>query len=99
MNPIVDNQSAGWRDYLITELADYKKDTTRKGRMVRTERFKYNIFGTGEEQLFNLINDSGEMHNLAGNKDFYAIRNKSRQYLQQWAEKTEDHFANQVLKE
>ncbi|MDB4584929.1 sulfatase-like hydrolase/transferase [Draconibacterium sp.] len=98
IKPIIDSPKAGWRDYLVTELADFKNDTTRKGRMVRTANFKYNIFSTGEEQLFDIENDPGEMHNLAGKNNFETIRIKSQQNLKQWAEKTDDRFATQVLK-
>lgn len=98
LRSIADDQAATWRDYLVVELADYKKDTTRKGRMVCTDNYKYNIFSTGEEQLFDLENDPGEMNNLADEPDLKMISDKCRQNLKQWAIKTDDYFALQILK-
>lgn len=97
MKPIIEDQQAGWRDYLVTELADFKPDSTRKGRMLRTQDFKYNIYSSREEQLFDLKNDPGEMKNLAGNDDFKTIREKCRKNLKQWAKKTKDHFTVQII--
>ena len=37
-----------WRDFIVAELADHLKDRTRKGRMIRTGRYKYTIYSTGE---------------------------------------------------
>ena len=30
-----------WRDFIVAELADHLGDRTRKGRMIRTGRYKY----------------------------------------------------------
>lgn len=94
---LIDGQSANWRDCLIVELADFKKDTSRKGRMLRMDQYKYNIYSTGEEQLFNLQNDPGEMQNLVGEHEFFQIRGKCRENLWEWAEKTKDSFALEAL--
>ncbi len=94
---LIDSESANWRDYLVVELADFKQDTSRKGRMLRMGQYKYNIYSTGEEQLFNLLNDPGEMQNLMGEREFEPIRKKCRENLQEWAEKTKDSFALEVL--
>lgn len=95
---IISNQTVSWRDYLVVELADSKKDTTRKGRMVRLDQYKYNIYSTGEEQLFYTENDSGEMINLAGKPEFEEIRIRCRQKLKLWGDKTNDNFALSILK-
>jgi len=97
MKPIIEDQQAGWRDYLVTELADFKPDSTRKGRMLRTSDFKYNIYSTGEEQLFDLKNDPEEMFNLSDNNDFKTILDRSKKSLKRWAEKTEDSFIKQII--
>jgi len=95
---IINDQSASWRNYLVVELADFKKDTTRKGRMVRLGQYKYNIYSTGEEQLFDIENDPGEMINLAGEPDLNEVLIQCKQYLKQWAVKTDDNFALSILK-
>ncbi len=94
---IVNDQSKTWRDYLVVELADFKKDTTRKGRMVRLNQYKYNIYSTLEEQLFDLKNDPGETQNLINEPSIEETRTRCRQFLQQWAEKTDDSFALKIL--
>lgn len=94
---IVEKKPVEWRDYLVVELADYKKDSTRKGRMVRSGDFKYNIFSSGEEQLFNIGTDPGETENIARNKESEKIRFQCRENLKHWAEKTDDSFALQIL--
>ncbi len=98
LKTIIEDQQASWRDYLVVELADYKKDPTRKGRLLRLGNYKYNIFSTGEEQLFDLENDPGEMINLAGESVIKDVRAKCRQNLKQWAVKTNDDFALQIIK-
>lgn len=98
LKTIIDDQSVTWRDYLVVELADYKNDPTRKGRLVRTDKYKYNIYSTGEEQLFDLENDPGEMINLAKESGLNEIRIRCRQNLKQWAINTKDDFATSILK-
>ncbi len=98
LKPIIENSKTEWRDYVVVELADFKKDASRKGRMVRTKDFKYNIYSTGEEQLFHLIEDPGETQNLADEPTLSIIKSQCRQYLSQWAEATKDSFAINILK-
>lgn len=86
IRPLLENSKEKWRDYLITELADYKPDTTRTGRMVRTSGFKYIQFSTGRnnEQLFDMNNDKGEMRNLAYDPRYKNQVEKHRQLLSIW---------------
>ena len=99
LRSIMDDPSAVGRDYLVVELADYKPDSTRKGRMLRLNQYKYNIYSTGEEQLFNLQSDPGEMQNLIRNREYEEIRQACRDSLQIWAQSTKDEFALAVLTE
>jgi len=94
---IIDDPLFGWREYLVVELADYKPDPTRKGRMLRINDFKYNIYSTGEEQLFNLQDDPGETQNLIRKIGFEDIRLGCRDSLRSWAKTTKDTFALSVL--
>ena len=98
LRAIVENPAADWREYLVVELADYKPDSSRKGRMLRSSQYKYNVYssGTDNEQLFNLQNDPGEMNNLAGDPAHQNIKSEHLQQLQQWMEDTGDTF--EVLK-
>jgi hypothetical protein len=99
LKTIIEDPLADWRDYLVVELADYKPDPLRKGRLIRMDQYKYNIYSTGEEQLFNLNSDPGEMHNLIGQSGFEYIRTACKDSLWRWAESTNDHFSLTLLKE
>ncbi len=92
LKKIIDNPNASWRDYVVTELADDNRDKSRKGRMVRTAHYKYNIYSHGErnEQLFDLTYDPGETKNLALNESMQNIVNKHRNILREWMQKTND---------
>lgn len=91
---IIENSAADWRKYLIVELADYKPDQMRKGRMVRTTDFKYNVFSKGEnnEQFFNLKEDPGEINNLVNDSAYKAEIEKHRIFLMEWIELTKDTY-------
>ena len=82
------------RGFVVTELVDNQKDRTRKGRMIRTERYKYAIYSSGErnEQLFDLVEDSGETVNLAYSKEYRMVVEKHRRLLRKWMEARSDPF-------
>ena len=86
MRPALENKNHKLRDNLIVELCDYKPDTTRIGRMVRTSGFKYNYYSTGRnnEQLFDMIADKGEMNNLAYDPEFKDQLEEHRNLLKDW---------------
>lgn len=86
-----------WRDALVVELADFKRDKSRKGRMLRTGDFKYNLFSTYEEQLFNLAEDPGELKDLSRLEAYKEMKLKLRKMLQQWAVDTNDDFTLGLL--
>jgi arylsulfatase A-like enzyme len=53
-----------WRDQVVVE--------SQAGRMLRTARFKYVVYASGNhrEQLFDLVSDPGEMVNLAERPEY-----------------------------
>lgn len=75
---------ATWRDHLVVE--------SLHGRMLRTDRYKYCIYFSGDnrEQLFNLKDDPGERANLAGGSTAEAVLIQHRQYLKDWMISTGD---------
>jgi arylsulfatase A-like enzyme len=97
LKSIIENPIHKWREFLVTELADFKPDSTRKGRMVRFGSMKYIIYSTNEEQLFNLEKDPGEMTNLSKIEACTPEIETGRKYLKQWAAKTNDGFVNQLI--
>ena len=98
IRPIIEQPRSEWRDAVVTELADDNKDTSRKGRMVRTTQYKYNIYSHGKnnEQLFDLTNDPGETNNLAYMPDMQSTVDQHRHLLKQWMQKTNDTFEQKV---
>ncbi len=69
------------------------------GRMVRTDRYKYCLYSLGRrrESLVDLMNDPGEMTNLAGNPAFHAILLEHRDSLRQFADEQKDEMALRML--
>ena len=94
---IIDRPSAEWREFVVTELADDKLDPSRKGRMVRTAQYKYNVYSSGarNEQLFDLKHDPGETQNLAYEPSMHGIVEAHRNVLRAWMRKTHDTYMPQ----
>ena len=69
-------------------------DETKKGRMLRTARYKYIAFSHGQrpEMLFDMEVDPGETNNLAVQPDYAKTLSEHRQVLKQEVEKTADPF-------
>jgi arylsulfatase A-like enzyme len=64
------------------------------GRMVRTQRYKYWILDEGNrrETLYDLMNDPGEMRNVADDPEFKSPVEESRRLLEEWAVENNDPF-------
>ena len=69
---------AAWRRGLITEC--------RLSRMVRSPQYKYVVYGEGEhrEQLFDMDDDPGELHNLAADPSYSQVLSAHRKFLVHW---------------
>jgi arylsulfatase A-like enzyme len=92
IRPIAEGrQGTNWRDHLVVE--------SQNGRMVRSERFKYNLYDSGEhrEQLIDLEADPGEMRNLAEDPKHAAVLERHRALLRAWVERTGDPIASKYL--
>ncbi|MCC6294136.1 MAG: sulfatase-like hydrolase/transferase [Bryobacterales bacterium] len=89
----LDLRTEASRPYVVSELR--YRDEQRDGRMVRSERYKYIVFRTGEraEQLFDLQKDPGEVVNLAGESSAKQELERHRAMLSEWSRKTGDGFA------
>ena len=94
LKPIIENPLAPWRDYLVAELASDTERLEAKGRMVRTDRYKYMVFSEGRnpELLFDMDQDPGEQHNLAYKPEFQSEVRKHQSLLRAWGEETADTF-------
>ena len=80
-----------WRDFVVCE--------SQNGRALRTDRFKYAIYDSGEnrEQLTDLRNDPGEMTNLAGRPEYKDVLETHRKLLRTWVERTSDRMAAEYV--
>ena len=60
--------------------------------MLRTARFKYTVYDRGEhpEQLHDMQNDRGEMHNLVADPACRDVLAEHRARLASWCDQTED---------
>jgi len=88
LRPFAEGHAAkAWRDFLIVE--------SQHDRMVRTERFKYCAYSCGarHEQLNDLMDDPGEMNNLAGQAAHAETLKKHRALLDAWMTRTWDYDA------
>ena len=64
------------------------------GRMIRTSRYTYIAYewGAYREQLFDMVDDPGEMVNLAVSSRHSAELKHHRDLLRAWCEETSDTF-------
>lgn len=94
LRPVIEDPSLAGRACLVSELCPDTKDLSKKGRMVRTDRYKYIAFSEGHhpEMLFDMENDPGETRNLAYGNDKRSVLTDHRQLLNEWIEKTRDEF-------
>lgn len=94
------------REYVVSSthfVQDIRADgepIDMQGRMVRSDRFKYYIFDQGRqpEMLIDMVNDPGEMVNIARDSMFKDVLSRHRGYLREYAEETGDRFAMELVK-
>ncbi len=92
MRPLAEGRNIKrWRNFVVSE--------SQLGRMLRTDRFKYCIFASGEnrEQLTDLKNDPGEMRNLAGIEQYKDVLDTHRRLLRRWVKRTNDKIAAEYI--
>jgi arylsulfatase A-like enzyme len=94
LRPLIKNPGRPGREFVVTELASDSQDLTKKGRMVRTQRYKYIAFSLGArpEMLFDLTKDPGEMNNLALGDSAMSELDRHRGLLRGWIAETNDDF-------
>ena len=94
LRPVIENPNLPGRNNVVTELQAFMDDETKKGRMIRTARYKYVTFSHGQrpEMLFDLETDPGETKNLAYLASYREVLVEHRNLLNEEVEKTEDSF-------
>ena len=78
------------RKYVVSEINQLGGDF--KGRMVATKNFKYILFDNGEnrEQLFDLVNDPGELHAVTYEPEYREQLIAHRNMLLGWNDRIGD---------
>lgn len=95
LRPLLEgNDIPDWPEYVVSEVENEHLHKHQRGRMVRSQRFKYMAYerGRNREQLFDLEADPGEMNNLAKLPEFNNERQRHREYLREWCLATSDTF-------
>jgi len=91
VRPLAEGKSPAWRDHVCQE--------SQNGRMVRTDRFKYCVYESGEnrEQFTDLENDPGETQNLANDSGFAPEIKRHRALLGEWVERIGDRIGARYI--
>ncbi|HPA18432.1 MAG TPA: sulfatase-like hydrolase/transferase [Verrucomicrobiae bacterium] len=96
---------SAWRDHVVVEnnmcqAGEIDGLTPQmEGRMVRTERYKYCIFGGGNrrESLVDMRADPGETTDLATDPNFRDVLRQHRELLRRFGEEHDDPLASELL--
>ncbi|MGM0494453.1 MAG: sulfatase-like hydrolase/transferase [Armatimonadota bacterium] len=79
LRPVLEQRNTTWREFAVAEV------NNNTGRAVRTDRFKYITYaGDPVEQLFDMIEDPGEMNNLADDAVYADTLADHRALLRDW---------------
>jgi hypothetical protein len=80
-----------WRDDLVIE--------SEFGRALRTQRFKYSIYESGEnrEQLIDMTADPGEMNNLATDEAYGDVVKDHRRRLAAHLQANHDEIGQRYI--
>ena len=81
-----------WRTYVASENGWC--------RMIRSKRFKYCIYDSGEnrEFLVDLENDPGELRNMTDNQRYKKALDEQRQLLEEWIQISDDTAGSKYLR-
>lgn len=95
---ICTGKSDARHDYIVSETilrTLSPKEKLYHGRMVRTPKYKYVVFDSGDqpEMLFDMDKDLGELNNLAPNPKYASEIIRHRNLLKQWIKKNNEKFA------
>jgi arylsulfatase A-like enzyme len=79
--PILEGRPVKWRDVFVIEHVIEVTNGVPTFCAVRTARYKYVLYGGGEEELYDLQTDPYELQSEAGTPTFAAIRSELRSDL------------------
>ena len=90
---MVDHKEKPPHTYVVSQWHTEWGFTIEPGRMIRTNRYKYTHYleGNGEE-LYDLIDDPGELNNLVDHPGFQKVLKEHRAILKEHTEITNDPY-------
>ena len=94
LRPLLEGrQPEKWRSYVVSENG--------WSRMVRTQQYKYCSYAykdKREESLVDMVNDPGELRNLAGDPRHQEVLDRHRKMLERWSKRSQDMEAEAFLR-
>ncbi len=89
IEPLFESSDAPIRDEIFAEYYS-KQKWVNPIRTIRTNRWKYNLYTTGGEELYNLRRDGGELKNLAADPFHSDTKKHLHERLNHWRIDTHD---------
>jgi choline-sulfatase len=81
--PLLEGRTADWKDEAFCEYTGHATNTP--ARMLRTGRWKFNLYHGEAHELYDIAADPGEQHDLAGTPELAAVeRQLLRRVQQDW---------------
>lgn len=90
--PLLKDPGLTLHSYVASECVGVDGMPGQGHRMIRSEKWKYILTGTGDEVLYDEQNDPLELINLAGSE--YEVLLQMRAFLEEWMEMTGDTHAS-----
>jgi arylsulfatase A-like enzyme len=84
--PLLEDAGANWRDEVLIEHWPTEEgigSLIPAFSAIRTQRWKYVVYSTGERELYNLVTDACELRNLAGDPRYEKLMTQLAARLQQ----------------
>ena len=87
--PLLKMENTNWRDDIFAEFHGYEPCLTSI-RMVRTKNWKYVYNPFSVDELYDLVSDPYEIHNLAPRIGHRAVLRRMKERMVDWMRKTRD---------
>jgi arylsulfatase A-like enzyme len=91
LKEVISNQEIKIRNHVVLQYYS-KQNWTNPIRTLIDEKFKYNLYLSGEEELYESWDRNGETVNLAGDSHYTDIRRSMNERLIDWIKVEEDPF-------
>lgn len=87
---------ADWRKEVVCQWHTNREMTIQPARMMRTERYKYIVYQeNNDEELYDMVNDPGEMTNLSHKAESAALLEEMRAQFKHYVANNVDPFFTQ----